>query len=44
MGYGISLQEVQRNEDAKVAFKRALATQTLTPELTAFVEQKLKGL
>lgn len=44
MGYGISLQEVQRNEDAKVAFKRALASQTLTPELTAFVEQKLKGL
>lgn len=44
MGYGISLQEVQRNEDAKVAFKRALATQALTPELTAFVEQKLKGL
>jgi len=44
MGYGISLTEVQRNEDAKVAFKRALATQTLTPELTAFVEQKLKGL
>lgn len=44
MGYGISLQEVQRNEDAKVAFKRSLATQTLTPELTAFVEQKLKGL
>lgn len=44
MGYGISLQEVQRNEDAKAAFKRALSTQTLTPELTAFVEQKLKGL
>lgn len=44
MGYGISLQEVQRNDDAKVAFKRALSTQTLTPELMAFVEQKLKGL
>lgn len=44
MGYGISLQEVQRNEDAKIAFKKALATQTLNPELTAFVEQKLKGL
>ncbi len=44
MGYGISLQEAQRNEDARVAFNRALATQTLTPELTAFVEQRLKGL
>lgn len=44
MGYGLSLQAVQRNEDAKSAFQKALATQTLTPELTAFVEQKLKGL
>lgn len=44
IGYAISLQAVQRPEDAKAAYQRALATQTLTPELTAFVQQKLKGL
>ena len=44
MGYGISLQAVQRNADAKDAFKHALDTQTLTPDLQAFVQQKLKGL
>lgn len=44
MGYGISLQAVQRNADAREAFKRALDTQTLSPELQAFVQQKLKGL
>jgi MSHA biogenesis protein MshN len=44
MGYGISLQAVQRNEDARNAFRRALESRTLTPELQAFVQQKLKGL
>ncbi|HEU0188736.1 MAG TPA: tetratricopeptide repeat protein [Gallionella sp.] len=44
MGYGISLQAVHRNAEAKDAFKRALDTQTLSPELQAFVQQKLKGL
>jgi MSHA biogenesis protein MshN len=44
MGYGISLQAVQRNAEAKDAYKRALDTQTLSPELQAFVQQKLKGL
>lgn len=44
MGYGISLQVVERMADAKVAYQQALATQTLSPELTAFVQQKLKGL
>jgi MSHA biogenesis protein MshN len=44
MGYGISLQALQRNADAKEAFKRALDTQTLSPDLQAFVQQKLKGL
>lgn len=43
MGYGISLQEMQRIEDARSAYQQALATQTLSPELTAFVQQKLKG-
>ena len=44
MGYGISLQAVQRNAEAKDAFKRALETQMLSPELREFVQQKLKGL
>lgn len=44
MGYGISLQALQRNTEARVAFQQALGTQTLSPELQAFVRQKLKGL
>ena len=44
MGYGISLQAVQRNEDARNAFRRALESGTLTPELQVFVQQKLKEL
>ncbi|MEO8342719.1 MAG: tetratricopeptide repeat protein [Gallionella sp.] len=44
MGYGISLQAMQRNADAKVIFQRALDTQTLSPDLRAFVQLKLKGL
>jgi len=43
MGYGISLQALKRIEDARDAYQHALATQTLSPELTAFVQQKLKG-
>ena len=44
MGYGISLQAVQRNAEAKAMFQHALDTKTLSPELQAFVQQKLKGL
>jgi MSHA biogenesis protein MshN len=44
MGYGISLQAVQRNGEAKDVFQRALDTKTLNPELQAFVQQKLKAL
>ncbi|MDD5058415.1 MAG: hypothetical protein PHQ60_11140 [Sideroxydans sp.] len=44
MGFAISLQAEQRVADAKAAYQRALATQTLSPELTAFVQQKLKEL
>jgi MSHA biogenesis protein MshN len=44
MGYGISLQAEQRNADAKDAFKHALDTQTLSPDLQAFVQTKIKGL
>ena len=42
MGYGISLQAVQRNEDAGDAFWRALESKTLNPELQAFVQSKIK--
>lgn len=44
MGYGISLQAKQRNAEAKYAYQRALETQTLSPDLQAFVQQKLKDL
>ncbi|MEO8331331.1 MAG: tetratricopeptide repeat protein [Gallionella sp.] len=44
MGYGISLQALLRNAEAKDIFQRALDTRTLSPELQAFVQQKLKGL
>jgi len=44
MGYGISLQAVQRSEDAQAAYRQALASRSLSPELTAFVQQKLDGL
>ncbi len=44
MGYGISLQAVQRTDDAGSAFRRALESGTLSPELQAFVRQKLKEL
>lgn len=44
MGYGISLQAVQRADDARVAFRRALDSKTLTPELQAFVQMKIKEL
>jgi MSHA biogenesis protein MshN len=44
MGYGISLQALQRNADAKEAFRRALDSQTLGPDLQKFVQQKLKSL
>lgn len=44
MGFGISLQAVQRNEDARDAFKRAIESHTLSAELQAFVAQRLKEL
>jgi MSHA biogenesis protein MshN len=43
MGYGISLQALERNDDAKKSFQQALDTNTLSPELTAFVQQKIKN-
>jgi MSHA biogenesis protein MshN len=44
MGYGISLQAAKRNVEAKAAFKHALDTQTLSPDLQAFIRQKIKEL
>jgi hypothetical protein len=35
---------MQRNTDAKVAFQHALDTNTLSQDLQAFVQQKIKGL
>lgn len=44
MGLGISLQALKRNSEAQEAFRRARSTNTLNPELTAFVDQRLKQL
>jgi MSHA biogenesis protein MshN len=44
MGLGISLQALNRNSEAQDAFRRARETNTLNPELQAFVDQRLKQL
>jgi MSHA biogenesis protein MshN len=44
MGLGISLQAENRLQEAKEAFSRAKMSNTLTPELQAFVDQKLAQL
>jgi MSHA biogenesis protein MshN len=44
MGLGISQQALNRNSEAKDAFKRAKATRTLNADLEAFVDQRLKQL
>jgi MSHA biogenesis protein MshN len=44
MGLGISLQAENRLPEAKEAFNRAKSSNTLTPELLAFVNQKLTQL
>lgn len=44
MGLGISLQAVQRKEDARDAYKRAIESRNLSPELQAFVAQRLKEI
>lgn len=44
MGLGISMQADHRPEEAREAFSRARETSALSPELQAFVEQKLKQL
>jgi MSHA biogenesis protein MshN len=44
MGYGISLQAENKNADARTAYVNAQKSKNLTPELRAFVEQKLSQL
>ncbi len=44
MGLGISLQALQRTEEARDAFKLALESRTLNAELQTFVRQRLKEL
>lgn len=44
LGIGISLQAENRMRDAQDAFARAKASNTLSPELLAFVEQQLKQI
>jgi MSHA biogenesis protein MshN len=44
MGLGISLQAENRLPEAREAFNRAKSSSTLTPELLAFVNQKLTQL
>ena len=44
MGLGLSLQAVDRSEDARDAFKHAAGLHKLPPDLQAFVEQRYKSL
>jgi MSHA biogenesis protein MshN len=44
MGLGISLQALKRNDDARNAYQRALASNSLSAQLRAFVQNKLKEL
>jgi MSHA biogenesis protein MshN len=44
MGMGISLQALQRKEEARDAYQRALATNSLSAQLQAYVQQKLNEL
>ncbi len=44
MGLGISLQAELRKDEALDIYKRAIETHSLSPELQAFVEQKIKEM
>ncbi len=44
MGLGISLQAELRKDEALDIYKRAIDTHSLSPELQAFVEQKIKEM
>jgi MSHA biogenesis protein MshN len=44
LGLGISLQSANRAADAQEAYRRARATNSLSPDLAAFAEQRLRQL
>ncbi len=44
VGLAISLQALARKEEARQAYEQALATRSLSPEQTAFVQQRLAAL
>lgn len=44
MGLGISLQALKRNDDARNAYQRALASHGLNAQLQAFVQARLREL
>jgi MSHA biogenesis protein MshN len=44
MGLGISLQALQRKTDARDAYQRAIETRGLSPELQAFVAQRMQEI
>jgi MSHA biogenesis protein MshN len=44
MGMGISLQALQRKEEARDAYQRALSSNSLSTQLQAYVKQKLNEL
>jgi MSHA biogenesis protein MshN len=44
MGMGISLQALQRNDEARAAYRRSLATNSLNAQLQAFVQNRLRQL
>lgn len=44
LGLGISLQSANRAADAQDAFRRARATNNLSPELSAFADQRIRQL
>jgi MSHA biogenesis protein MshN len=44
MGLGLSLQAVGRNAEAVEALQRARSGENISPELLAFVEQRLRQM
>jgi MSHA biogenesis protein MshN len=44
MGMAISLQALKRDEEARVSYKRAIETHSLSTALQSFVEQRLADL